>query len=49
MKSHIPEILDNQCANCDNDQKERAGKIFTHMQEKFPVEWERAVRKFRVS
>ncbi|ODM97971.1 putative odorant-binding protein A10 [Orchesella cincta] len=49
LKQTIPEILENQCANCDDKEKERAGKLLTHIQDNFPEEWEKAVKKFQES
>jgi hypothetical protein len=49
LKVTIPELLVNQCANCDMAQRERAGKLVSHIQQNFPEEWERAVKKFQVS
>jgi hypothetical protein len=47
LKVTIPELLVNQCANCDNAQRERAGKLVSHIQQNFPSDWERAVKKFQ--
>jgi len=47
LKVTIPELLVNQCANCDTAQRERAGKLVSHIQQNFPQEWERAVKKFQ--
>jgi len=47
LKVTIPELLVNQCANCDMAQRERAGKLVSHIQQNFPEEWERAVKKFQ--
>ncbi|ODM98995.1 Ejaculatory bulb-specific protein 3 [Orchesella cincta] len=47
LKVTIPELLVNQCANCDMAQRERAGKLVSHIQQNFPEDWERAVRKFQ--
>lgn len=47
LKVTIPELLVNQCANCDMAQRERAGKLVSHIQQNFPTEWERAVKKFQ--
>jgi len=47
LKVTIPELLVNQCANCDTAQRERAGKLVSHIQQHFPEEWERAVKKFQ--
>ncbi len=49
LKVTIPELLFNQCANCDMAQRERAGKLVSHIQQNFPSEWERAVKKFQAS
>jgi len=47
LKVTIPELLVNQCANCDSAQRERAGKLVSHIQQNFPEDWERAVKKFQ--
>jgi len=47
LKVTIPELLVNQCANCDTAQRERAGKLVSHIQQNFPQDWERAVKKFQ--
>jgi len=47
LKQTIPELLATQCANCDLAHKDRVSKFATTIQDKFPTEWEKAVKKFQ--
>jgi hypothetical protein len=47
LKITIPELLTNQCRNCDPEQRMRAGRLVAHIQQNFPKEWEDAVKKFQ--
>jgi len=49
LKLTIPELLQNQCRNCDPQQRMRAGRLVSHIQQNFPKQWEDAVKKFQVS
>lgn len=47
LKVTIPELLTNQCQNCEPAQRQRAGRLVQHIQQKFPKEWSDAVQKFQ--
>jgi len=48
MKKTIPESLTNKCDGCDEATIKIAKRLAMHINEKFPVEWERLLKKFPV-
>jgi len=47
LKITIPELLTNQCRNCNPDQKKQAGRLVAFIQQNYPKEWDDAVKKFQ--
>lgn len=47
LKITIPELLTNQCRNCNPDQRKQAGRLVAYIQQNYPKEWDDAVKKFQ--
>jgi len=47
LKITIPELLTNQCRNCNPDQRKQAGRLVAFIQQNYPKEWDDAVKKFQ--
>jgi len=47
LKITIPELLTNQCRNCNPDQRKSAGRLVAFLQQNYPKEWDDAVKKFQ--
>jgi len=47
LKITIPELLTNQCRNCNPEQKKSAGRLVAFIQQNYPKEWDDAVKKFQ--
>ncbi|CAL8133041.1 unnamed protein product [Orchesella dallaii] len=47
MKETIPKLLESQCESCEQSERDRAGKLLSHIQDNFPTEWGRAIKKFQ--
>jgi hypothetical protein len=47
LKITIPELLTNQCRNCNPDQRKQAGRLVAYIQQNYPREWDDAIKKFQ--
>lgn len=47
LKITIPELLTNQCRNCNPDQRKQAGRLVAFIQQNYPREWDDAIKKFQ--
>jgi len=47
LKITIPELLTNQCRNCNPDQRKQAGRLVAFIQQNYPKEWDDAVKKYQ--
>jgi len=47
LKVSIPELLTNQCRNCQPDQKKQTGRLVAFLQQNYPKEWDDAIKKFQ--
>jgi hypothetical protein len=47
LKVSIPELLTNQCRNCQPEQRKQTGRLVAFLQQNYPKEWEDAIKKFQ--
>lgn len=47
LKVQIPELLTNQCRNCQPEQRKQTGRLVAFLQQNYPKEWEDAIKKFQ--
>lgn len=47
LKVSIPELLTNQCRNCQPEQRKQTGRLVAFLQQNYPKEWDDAIKKFQ--
>lgn len=47
LKQSIPQLLVDQCISCNDMEKDDARKLLSHIQSRFPIDWEKLIRKFQ--